>query len=368
MIAADGHRSALDFKRFGGRMLDIDRILDRDLLSSAAPTGIPIGRSRDGRAMTGYAFGRGPLHVSLIAGCHADEPVGPAMLDRLVSYLGALAPDDPLTRRFSWWLVPHVNPDGEAANQAWTGTLPESKVWCRESPPVIPDLATYLRGVVRERPGDDVEFGFPRSEDDAGARPETRAVADFLSRAGELALHGSFHGMGFAAGPWFLIEHGWADRTGAMRDALRRLVEDEGYRVHDIDRGGDKGFHRIDRGFTSRPDSRAMIRHFEQRGDSETASLFRPSSMEWVRAQGGDPLTLVSEMPLFLLPPEAYAVGDPIRPPMLTELRDAFADGDQALDRAMETLGVLAMPFRDQMRFQLAFLDQALRVVLEQRS
>ena len=45
--------------------------------------------------------------------------------------------------------------------------------------------------------------------------------------------------------------------------------------------------------------------------DPATAALFRPSSMEHVRALGGDPLTLVSEMPLFITP----GVGDEIGPP-----------------------------------------------------
>ena len=54
-----------------------------------------------------------------------------------------------------------------------------------------------------------------------------------------------------------------------------------------------------------------MRRHFLDRGDPETAAVFRPSSMEYVRSLGGDPLTFVSEMPLFLLPPPETAYGFP---------------------------------------------------------
>src|SRR6201747_1825330 len=46
------------------------------------PAGRVLGHSRRGVGIEGYRFGRGELHVSLIAGCHADEPVGPAMLRR----------------------------------------------------------------------------------------------------------------------------------------------------------------------------------------------------------------------------------------------------------------------------------------------
>ena len=358
-------------------MLDIEEILEptRSAASKASgpAPGREIGRSRAGRPILGYRFGSGALHVSLIGGCHADEPVGPAMLDRLVAHLASMTDTEPLLKTFSWWIVPHANPDGQAANRAWTDRLPDVAGWSlkvvtmddgdQEELPAA-DLATYLRYVVREVPGEDMEFGFPRDGTDRQARPENWAIANFLSAAEEISLHGSFHGMGFAAGPWFLIEKAWADRTQSMRDHLRRIVEERGYRVHDIDRKGDKGFFRIDRGFTSRPDSRAMIQHFETQGDPETAALFRPSSMEWVRARGGDPLTLVSEMPLFLLPAAAYETGDPIRPPMLGRIREAFSEGEEVLNRTCEQLGVRAMPFRDQMYFQLAFLDQALRTVV----
>jgi hypothetical protein len=67
-----------------------------------------------------------------------------------------------------------------------------------------------------------------------------------------------------------------------------------------VDRGGEKGFVKLADGFATRPDSRAMQAHFRGLGEDATAALFRPSSMETVRALGGDPLTIVSEMPLFL--------------------------------------------------------------------
>jgi zinc carboxypeptidase len=319
--------------------LPIEEILD----SEAPPPLRPIGLSREGREILGTVLGSGPRRVSLIGGCHSDEPVGPAMLRRLISHL-ASGPED---TSYTWYIVPHVNPDGEARNAAWSEhTLPAVDHLGREDR--VFDLRLYLRHAMRERPGDDMEFGFPRGASDDGARPENRAVADFLAGGAPFALHGSFHSIAFAPGPWFLIEPAWVDRTGDLRNALRERVRAMGYGLFDVDRGGEKGFRRIDEGFSTRPDSRSMIAWFEERGDPGTAAKFRPSSMEYVRSLGGDPFTFVSEMPLFLRPlPE----GDTGRP-------------DDPIFRAwlehVETAGVPGMPLRDQMRLQLAFLEQAL--------
>lgn len=383
-----------------------DDVLAREPLRPDHASARFLGLSREGRAVTGYTFGRGSLAVSLIAGCHADEPVGPAMLDRLATHLAGQADDSPLLSRLSWRLVPHVNPDGEARNTAWTAGVGVEGAY---------ELASYLRGAVRETPGDDVEFGFPREPGDTGARPENRAVAAFLAEAGPYRLHGSFHGMAFAAGPWFLIEAAWEDRTRGMRDALRRRVAAMGYRPHDVDRGGEKGFRRIDEGFTTRPDSAAMREHFLARNEPQTAALFRPSSMEYVRGLGGDPLTLVSEMPLFLyaapggapaervtptgnrgreaavgaataretggreasgatISGEDAAGSRPGDPPLPTEPERARIfvawarellgrEGPEALAREARRLGVVPMPVAHQMRLQLAFLEEALGAV-----
>lgn len=337
-----------------------------EILASSSPAGrpplSPVGRSREGREILGGVFGgegRGALHVSLIGGCHADEPVGPAMLRRLSAFLAALPPDDPLLAGATWYIVPHVNPDGEARNAAWSeATLPA--VDHRGAEDRIYDLPLYLRQAVREKPGDDIEFGFPHGADDAEARPENRALASFLAAGAPFHLHGSFHGMAFATGPWFLIEHAWIERTGELRQALRERVRSLGYELFDVDRGGEKGFHRIDEGFTTRPDSVSMRRYFEERGEPATAALFRPTSMEHVRSLGGDPLTLVSEMPLFLRPLEEGETGRP-DDPRFRAWRERLAFlGDEEIRHES---GARGMPIRDQMRLQLAFLDEALAAV-----
>lgn len=345
--------------------------LDLDAILATAPAGrgcsLEIGASREDHPIFGHQFGRGVLHVSLIGGCHADEPVGPAMLDRFAAYLAGLPADHWLVQCFRWRLVPHVNPDGEARNEAWTRRLGPPRAWGTEGHRHV-DLPSYLRHVVREAPGDDVEFGFPRDQDDSEARPENRAVARFLRKGAEehgpFALHASFHGMAFAAGPWFLLEEEWIERTRGLRNELRAQEGD--WTFHDIDRGGDKGFHRIDRGFTTRPDSGAMRAHFLDRQDADTAARFRPSSMEYVRSLGGDPLTVVSEMPLFLVPAEAYRSGDLIRPAPVRELRalaTTAPDDDEAILDQATRCGIRPMALDQQMRWQLRFLSASLRCV-----
>ncbi|HTQ80101.1 MAG TPA: peptidase, partial [Thermoanaerobaculia bacterium] len=196
--------------------------------------------------------------------------------------------------------------------------------------------------------------------------PENRAVAAFLAAGAPFHLHASFHGMFFASGPWFLLEPAWIDRTGPLRESLRRQVAAMGYAVYDVDRQGEKGFTRIDPGFTTRPDSRAMAAYFLALDDPETAEKFRPSSMEYVRSLGGDPLTLVSEMPLFLTPPpspgtglESY--GDPALRAALSRLA-LTASPEEFRDEAARR-GLRGMPLRDQMRLQLAYLDAAIAAV-----
>jgi hypothetical protein len=339
--------------------LPIEQILDCDKVA----TGAALGLSRNGHEIYGFALGSGRLHVSLIAGCHADEPVGPATLSRLVSFLGALDDRHPLLSTIRWRIVPHANPDGRLRNDLWvrnTRPIEDS----RGAPDIGYVLDTYLEHVVRELPGDDIEFGFPRSAEDTEARPENRAVAEFLADGAPYQLHGSLHGMGFSPGPWFLIESSWIERCQEMRDRLRHRVWETGYDLFDPDRGGEKGFTRIDTGFCTRPDSRAMRAHFETVGDQLTAAKFRPSSMEYVRGLGGDPLTFVSEMPLFLTPSEID--GHQIALPALRLIRhqlDAHLGSDHGCDEEARTIGVRPMPVRDQQRLQLSLLDEALQAV-----
>ncbi|MEJ2720569.1 MAG: M14 family zinc carboxypeptidase [bacterium] len=335
-----------------------------EIISCTAPEparGIELGRSRENRAVTGYRFGRGHLKVSLIAGCHADEPVGPLLLSRLVGYLSGVRRRSAILGEIQWWIVPHINPDGAARN----------RLWCQDAVDHY-DLETYLRHAVRELPGDDVEFGFPRSGADRGARPENRAVYDWWKTdAAPFSVHVSLHGMAVGGGPWFLIDPAWADRCGVIKQRCRDVSHRLGYTLHDVQRHGEKGFTRIERGFCTRPDSRAMAKYFLERNDPDTAGRFRPSSMETIRSHGGDPLTLVSEIPLFAAP----GIGDQIEPsdPAAELWRDRISNWKKQIDhggsadkaaREIAASTLIPVPVLDQMRLQWAFVSAGIEQVV----
>jgi hypothetical protein len=93
--------------------------------------------------------------------------------------------------------------------------------------------------------------------------------------------------------------------------------------------------------------------------------------METIRALGGDPLTLVTEMPLFLLP----GVGEVLGPPdpaaerwkrriekWKVELRSEPGEADAVREEASRQ-GLVAMPIRDQMQLQWVFIAAGLEQV-----
>ena len=327
-----------------------------------------VGESEEGRPIAGVTLGYGPALVTLVAGAHADEPVGPETLRTLV--LEGLAARDwgaegggleELWERVTLRVVPHVNPDGEARNWAWI------EAWDASRP--AETLGHYLRGRRREPPGRDVEFGYP------DGRPENRAATAFLFESGPVALHASLHGMGFSEGALLLVEKRWlgTDRDGDLRAGFADAAADAGLRLHDHDRGGDKGFRYGGPGFWSTPEGAAMRQHFLDRDDPETAALFRRSSMEQaVQTSPADrsPLCVVTELPLFALT-AAPAGGE--RQPGVPAVLDAFQEVMPALVEAAAEgrgLGPLVAPFglrcpdlETQVRVHLRTLDLAVDAV-----
>lgn len=241
-----------------------------------------LGESEEGRELYAAVIGCGSRTVSLIAGAHADEPVGPESLRTFILQgLRRREAMEALFDAFTFVIVPHVNPDGEARNRTWIDA------W--------PDLSSFLARAVREAPGRDLEFGFP------DMRPENRAVSAFLRAHAPLDLHMSLHGMAFSEGAMLLIERHWSFRTQALRARYAAAAEAEGLPLHDHNREGEKGFFYIEPGFTTTPEGDAMRTYFRAQGDEETAACFHDSSMDFVRSLGGDPLCLVTELPLFLV-------------------------------------------------------------------
>lgn len=321
---------------------------------------IDIGISRTGLPIAAGRWGSGQKKISLIAGMHADEPAGPLLLRYLSGYLSNLPESHPLLKEFSWWIVPHGNPDGEEKNALWYHHADH-----------VAEVGPYLRYRVRELPGDDLEFGFPRNKDDNEARPETTAIYNWwLSDSAPFSLHMSLHGMGFAGGCWYLLQ---PDSSWMQSDIQRYCTGETAklhYVLHDVERNGEKGFTRIAPGFCTHPTSVAMKEYFLAQGDSTTAALFRPSSMETIRSFGGNPLTLVSELPLFILPGVGLEPGPP--DPVAVQWHEQIALWGKEIGEGIspeminvraDASGINAMPFNHQMQLQWTFLVAALETV-----
>jgi hypothetical protein len=303
-----------------------------------------LGPSEEGSMLYGITLGTGDHSVSLLAGNHADEPVGPETLRAFV--LNALANRnkmEPWLRHYTFVIVPHVNPDGEARNRDWI------ERW--------PDLTAYLQHAVREKPGRDLEYGYP------DMRPENEHVSAFLREHGPYAMHASLHGMSTSEGALLLINRDWTFRTQTLRDEFRAAVEAEGMRMHDHNRKGEKGFFWIEPGFQTTPRGDAMRTFFRAQDDSETARQFHDSSMEFVMGLGGDPLALVTELPLFLVKNEDPTPGHPDR---YLALRERLPTVKARLQRGEDVDDLLApfdlrmVPLNTAMRLQLQALELGL--------
>lgn len=327
-----------------------------DLLADAAGDRVAveqIGASEEGRPIFGIVAGSGPTRVSLIAGNHADEPVGPRTLLCLARYL---ADDDasaePLLDVFTLVIIPHTNPDGEARNRSWMDA------W--------PDAAMFARKVVREQPGRDVEFGFP------DLRRENRAASGFLAARGPYDLHLSLHGMAFAEGAMLLVDRMWAPHTAALqRQYVERAIH-VGVGLHDQNRRGEKGFFYLGPGLWTTPEGSAMRVHFELTGDHEMASRFRDSSMEFVQSLGRRPLCLVTEVPLFRISRASH--DEPGLTSAYVALRERLAEWRLAgseqnrFENLSRVFGVRHVPVGTAMDLQLTALRLGLRHAAQLRN
>lgn len=306
-----------------------------------------LGTSEEGRPIHAAVLGNGPFTVSLIAGNHADEPVGPETLRTLIERgLQEGSPLTPWLDRVQFVVVPHANPDGEARNRPWVAN------W--------PSLEAYLQHVEREPPGRDLEFGFP------DMRKENRIVATFLEQHSPIALHMSLHGMAVSEGAMLLINRPWTFRTQPLRDGFREAARATGLRMHDHNRKGEKGFFYIEPGFTTTPRGDAMRTFFQAQGDETMATRFRQSSMEFVMGLGGDPLCLVTELPLFVIYNHEPTPGVPERylalKSQFVEAKQRLAQG-QPIDDLIAPFDMEPLPLPTAMQLQLHALELGLRTV-----
>lgn len=316
--------------------------LEQTLEADASGEVRSIGKSREGRNLYGLRIGHGKQAVSVIAGAHADEPTGPITALLLPWILETHFPE--LLEHFTFHIITQINPDGAERNRCWFAAEP--------------DFKTYVSRVLREEPGDDVEFGFGTR---TTVRPECRAAMTFLEQHGPYAAHFSLHSMPYNEGVWFLLSPNWQQRAADLMADLTAYCSTLGFVMHDIDRHGEKGFTRIGPGFSTTPNSIAMRTFFESQEQPHIAAKFRPSSMEFISRLGGDPLCMVSEIPLFLLNNEAPNLTDPAYFRFKQDLDSAKKEN--TLNTLIAQYDVQPVPLEQQVRLQLAMIMLGLKAV-----
>jgi hypothetical protein len=199
-------------------------------------------------------------------------------------------------------------------------------------------------------------------------RPENEHVTAFLRDHGPFAMHASLHGMTASEGAMLLINRPWTFRTQQLRDAFREAAGAEGLRMHDHNRKGEKGFFWIEPGFQTTPRGDAMRTFFRAQDDPATAERFHDSSMEFVMGLGGDPLALVTELPLWVVANEKPTPG---HPGTYLALRERFPEAKARIERGDDIDDLLApfdihpLPLRTAMRLQLQALELGLDAVAE---
>ncbi len=251
-----------------------------------------IGQSQQGRPIHAAVVGHGPVHLTVMAAAHADEPVGTLTCLQLIERLALDPSCAALASCVTLHVVPCANPDGAVKNAPWLSSWGTPRA-----------LEAYFTHVSRDLAAADVEFGFPTAPH-GNARVENQALAHFFDAARDAAVgdaqagiagHTSLHSMFLGGGALFLVTaDGVREPNNPHSEKLRFLLDESaraGLALHDKDRMGQKGFFRIGAGLQTAPTAEAMSAFFGGGG-------FALNSMQYVAKHGACPFAIVSEIPL----------------------------------------------------------------------
>ncbi len=148
-------------------------MLDRN---TVRPT--PLGASAEGRTITLYSYGTGPVKVLLWSQMHGDEPTATMALLDILNYF-ARRPDDPVVRTIrdglTLLMIPMLNPDGAERFTRRTAQLVDMN---RDAVALVTPEANILKNT-RDTYGP--EFGFNLHDQEprltVGTTKEVTAVA-----------------------------------------------------------------------------------------------------------------------------------------------------------------------------------------------
>lgn len=163
------------------------------------------GTSRGGEDLPLLVIGDGPLKMMVIAGSHANEPIGGQTIITLAEYVLAHPAEQ---ERATWYLVPSSDPDGLLLNETWLkGTWP-------------PTAEAFHRGFYRPASPDQPDWTFPFDGVGPAQLPETQALMKVIDAAepdAVLNLHSSESG-----GSFYMVTRGEADLVGILAQAAAR--------------------------------------------------------------------------------------------------------------------------------------------------
>ncbi|CAF4219910.1 unnamed protein product, partial [Adineta steineri] len=154
-----------------------------------------IGHSQNGETITMVTIGNGAKSLLLYACPHPNEPIGTLLIDFL---LNALFDHSELLSKYTWHLIPCVDPDGTRLNEGWfTGPF---------------TISNYARYFYRPRLEEQVEWTFPITyKNYSWTTPsnETQALMHAIQLVQPDFVYG-LHNAGFG-GMYYHISHPFAD-------------------------------------------------------------------------------------------------------------------------------------------------------------
>lgn len=291
-----------------------------------------LGQSERGQNLNAYSIGRGKRRLVFAAGHHSDEPLGPHTLRQLILQVNRWW-DENLDTEFSLDILPHVNPDGEKLNETW---LSEAHL-----------LTSFGTSPHRELPGRDMEFAYP------DRRPENLHLSRFFKKRGPVHAYANLHGMLLSEGALLLMGSD-SPPYKLAKDRFSERASRCKWKLHDHDRGGEKGFCYFGPGFTSTPSGQAMSDYFKINNDDEMASRFGLSSMEVMQQYGNSPLLFVSEIPLFRI--TCFHHNRPGLPKDAIEVKAALNRGEPTR-KVIDQWKIEAVRIREGAEWQLNILE-----------
>ena len=236
------------------------------------------GMSERGAPIHHVRFGEGSLKVLLVGFPHANEPIGGLTVFSLLTLL-AQGNAELLKADVEWHVVPCIDPDGAALNEAWS-----QRVFALES---------YLRGFHRQELADQAECSFPiRHKKLLFNEPtaEARILQEILQRV-RPDLYYSLHNA-WVGGAHFALTRGLAS------DYYTQLYELLAAHEIPLRRGATPGEGQLAAGVFEMATVRGLYNRLEKTlPDPERALRCGACSWEYLSEIKPGALTFVTELP-----------------------------------------------------------------------